>query len=310
MPSGAGGAAACTARLGGPAESPAEHPALSTQPWRTEVWHSSGADSRGAGQAGSPALGSSISSDSAAPGGSPAGLGGSGPPRSPARPPLPSSQLGEGDGNLGGDQCPAGGPQGCDCTQFIIYMGVPRGAPAMERIPRRLLMPGDAPGLRELRLSKRFALAWGTVGVTVALGHCRRPDPGAQGPFRAGLGVTAEPAPALRPHPALPLLPSTHQYQPHPAATTPGCRPSPGASSATTSPAQVATVRSLLGCPRPPGSGCQHSRAEEAPGHGGSWRGLDGLCPVPPCWSRWDVVVKASRRSWVALRSRGNRSVH
>lgn len=36
VPSGTGGAAPCTPRLGGPAGSPAEHPALSTQPWRSE----------------------------------------------------------------------------------------------------------------------------------------------------------------------------------------------------------------------------------------------------------------------------------
>lgn len=58
-------------------------PSPSTQPWRAEVWHSSGADSRGAGQAGSPAPCSSPAFDSAAPAGRPAHPGWRGPPQIP-----------------------------------------------------------------------------------------------------------------------------------------------------------------------------------------------------------------------------------
>lgn len=70
----------CADRQSHPAST---QPSPSTQPWRAEVWHSSGADSRGAGQAGSPAPCSSPAFDSAAPAGRPARPGWRGPPRIP-----------------------------------------------------------------------------------------------------------------------------------------------------------------------------------------------------------------------------------
>lgn len=155
-------------------------------------------------------------------------------------------------------RCGAAGPQGCDCPQVNQLPGGPTRSPQhCSTLPR-------GSGCGEV---SQVSEGWGSRGashglgdgveVTVALGHCGRPDPGAQGHVLTGLGAQQDQHPPgilALPSRSAPACGSPLRCQPHPRATTPGCWPSPGASPATASPAQVATVQLRLGRRGPPGS--------------------------------------------------------